>query len=326
MAADLWTVTAYFNPCHYGTKKANFDRFAARLATIGARLLIVELALEDDSFELTDHDDVIRLRGRDVLWQKERLLNIAIAALPASCTKVAWLDCDVLFEDDDWLNKTSAALDRVAIVQPFSSGVSLRRGRVQCHGDHDAESVTESFASVCARDRSLAHAAPYGMHGHTGYAWAAQRKLLDACGLYDACLSGGGDHLMAHAFAGTLDSPCIPSMLGANRQYATHFMRWAGAINRVSGGRLGYLHGRLLHLWHGAAGDRRYFWRNQELKAFGFDPDRHIRRGANGLWEWADAPDAMRAWARDAFVSRNEDGQQALNDAEDAAPTTDVGA
>src|SRR5262245_327865 len=62
MAADLWTVTAYFNPCHYVTKKANFDRFAARLATIGARLLVVELALEDHGFELTDNDDVIRLR------------------------------------------------------------------------------------------------------------------------------------------------------------------------------------------------------------------------------------------------------------------------
>ena len=35
---------------------------------------------------------MLRLRGSGVMWQKERLLNIAALTLPASCTKIAWLE------------------------------------------------------------------------------------------------------------------------------------------------------------------------------------------------------------------------------------------
>jgi hypothetical protein len=313
MVKDTWIVTAYFNPCRYVTKKSNFDMFAARLNSAGAPLLVIELALDDSEFEVNNSHDVIRLRGDSVMWQKERLLNIAIANVPASCAKVAWVDCDLLFEEDEWLQKTSDALDRFMVVQPFSSCVRLTRGHIERRGgEEEEEPITESFAAAFARDRSLARDATYKLHGHTGFAWAARRDLLDACGLYDACLTGSGDHLMAHAFAGALDSRCISAMIGSGHKYAEHFARWAAGTERIGRGSLGYVPGRVLHLWHGAVANRRYYWRNQEFKTFAFDPDRHIRRDKNGLWEWADAPAEMRRWASNLFLSRNEDGDVPL--------------
>src|SRR5262245_25462823 len=106
MDNDIWVVTAYFNPCRYSTKKFNFDTFAARLRSTGAKLLVIEIALEDGEFDLGGDLNAIRVRGNGLMWQKERLLNIAIANLPPSCTKVAWLDCDILFEDHAWLQRT----------------------------------------------------------------------------------------------------------------------------------------------------------------------------------------------------------------------------
>jgi hypothetical protein len=313
MSKDTWIVTAYFNPCRYSTKKFNFEMFTARLKSSNANLLVIEMALPEDEFELSGGHNVIRVRGGGVMWQKERLLNIAIANLPASCTKVAWLDCDLLFEDEQWLQKTSEALEGFAVVQPFSSCVRLPRGHLEFRGEgQDDEQITESFAAAFARDRSLARDAVYREHGHTGYAWAARREVLEACGLYDACLSGSGDHLMAHVFAGALDSHCIPAMIGSGHKYAEHFARWAAGAHRVCAGRLGHVPGRVLHLWHGAIADRRYYWRNQEFKTLAFDPDRHLRREENGLWEWADAPAEIRAWASQLFVSRNEDGERAV--------------
>ena len=52
------------------------------------------------SFDLSegDADILIQLRGRDVMWQKERLLNLALRALPDECRKVVWVDCDVILE------------------------------------------------------------------------------------------------------------------------------------------------------------------------------------------------------------------------------------
>jgi hypothetical protein len=309
MATDTWIITAYFNPVRYATKKLNFDRFAARLRSTGARLLVVEMALEDHDFELGDEHETVRVRGNGVMWQKERMLNIAIASLPASCTKVVWLDCDLMFEDDGWLDRTSDALERFAVVQPFTRCVRLPRDQLASRG-HPDELLAESFAAAFARDRSLARDADYQDHGHTGFAWAARRELLDACGLYDACLTGSGDHLMAHVFAGALDSHCIPAMIGAGHKYADHFARWAAEADRIVGGRLGQVEGRVLHLWHGEKADRRYRQRNQEFKTFAFDPDRHVRRDHNGLWDWADAPEAMKAWSHDMFVARKEDGDR----------------
>ena len=56
-----------------------------------------------------------------MLWQKERLLNLALAALPDRCDAVAWLDCDVVFEDDDWPARAVEALQRFPLIQPFQT-------------------------------------------------------------------------------------------------------------------------------------------------------------------------------------------------------------
>ena len=104
-AGDLWAITSYFNPLSYRRRRDNYRIFRDRL---GVPLLTVELAY-GPQFELgeSDADILIQRRGGDVLWQKERLLNIALDALPGSCTKVAWIDCDVVFGEQDWPERAS---------------------------------------------------------------------------------------------------------------------------------------------------------------------------------------------------------------------------
>ena len=62
----------------------------------------VELSF-DGRFELTDQDAdiLIQLRGGALLWQKERLLNLALKAVPSNATKIAWFDCDVILKRSD---------------------------------------------------------------------------------------------------------------------------------------------------------------------------------------------------------------------------------
>ncbi|WP_129677916.1 hypothetical protein [Candidatus Chloroploca sp. Khr17] len=111
--ADLWCVTAYFNPAHYRTRPANYARFAAPLRAAGIPLLTVECAFGDDPFELPPGPDVIQVQARDVLWQKERLINLGVSHLPPQAQKVAWLDGDILFTNPDWAVETAALLDAV---------------------------------------------------------------------------------------------------------------------------------------------------------------------------------------------------------------------
>ena len=306
MSSDLWSITSYFNPCRYKTKRANFDAFMEGMEKVGANILVVELAFDNEEFELPKSDRVLQLRGTGVMWQKERLLNVAAASLPESCTKIAWLDCDLLFENPDWPRLTSEALDEYMVVQPFSTAVRLPRGVRKADGRGE---YYDSYAQIFSENPRLARTADFVYHGHTGFAWAARRELFEKVGLYDACLTGSGDHLMAHGFAGGLKlSPCLRRVIHGQRHYGQHFIEWAIKARDLVDGKLGVVPGNLLHLWHGDLVDRRYAEMNQQFATFDFNPNRDLRHDENGLWEWNEASPELQKWATDFFWIRREDG------------------
>lgn len=305
-AAGLWLLTTYFNPDRYRTKRENYDRFRER---IGDRLplLTVECAFGDDPFELPPSPGVVRVRGRDVMWQKERLLNVALGHLPPSCAKVAWLDADVLFENGDWAAEAARRLDACPVVQLFDRAVRLPRGRLADDGSGEAYA---GFAAVAARDPHRLLAGDFAAHGHTGFAWAARREALAGRGFYDACIAGSGDHMMAHAFAGDWTSACADRIIGPANKHRDYFTAWCKDVYRKVRANVGFVPGSVLHLWHGEVRDRRYVDRNRELANFGFDPTRDIRIGASGCWEWDSAKPALHDWARAYFGQRREDGNE----------------
>ena len=128
---DLWAITSYFNPCGYRSRYVNYQTFRQNL---NVPLLTVELAY-GDTCELNagDATKLIQLRSDQVMWQKERLLNLALEALPPECQKVAWLDCDILFERNDWADLTARTLDDFALVQPFRK-VHYLNPDIDCSG------------------------------------------------------------------------------------------------------------------------------------------------------------------------------------------------
>lgn len=310
MSSDLWSITCYFNPCRYRTKRANFDVFMEGMKKAGANLLVVELAFGDEEFELEPGENVLQLRGGGVMWQKERLLNIALGHLPADCTKVAWLDNDLIFDDPRWLERTSKALDDLMVVQPFSSCIRMVRGTQSFDGGGE---TYESFGHCYTRVPAQARGSDFAYHGHTGFAWAARRDLLEEVGLYDPCLTGSGDHLMSHGFSGGMRrSPCMKRVIGNQATYLRHYLRWADKTRELVQGRLGYIPGTLLHLWHGDLADRRYTDMNNQFMTFDFDPDKHLALDENKLFVWSEeAPKRLQDWADKFFWIRREDGIEA---------------
>lgn len=309
MISEFWVVTSYFNPARYKTKRQNFNAFMAGMSAVGANVLVAELAFGEEPFELEPSSNVLQLRGDAVMWQKERLLNMAAARLPPSCTKIGWFDADVIFKEADWLERTCEALDQYMVVQPFSHAVRLHRN----NRDDGTGILDESFASVYVRDPALGRSGPFQSHGHTGYAWAARRELFQNVGLYDAAIAGSADHVMAHAFiAGMIRSPCIPRTFLGSPRYADHFLRWGVEARDLVRARVGVVPGRILHLWHGDLRNRRYWQREREFCGFNFDPERDLEVDENGLWTWSqEASKPLRVWAESLFGSRDEDGELA---------------
>lgn len=311
----LWAITAYFNPAGYRSRLLNYRRFRRSL---NVPLVAVELGY-GETFELQqgDAEILIQLPGRDVLWQKERLLNIALEALPTECKNVAWLDCDVIFERDDWARQTSRRLDEVPLVQPFRSSCEAPKdaaNRKTIPGAQSAGSEMPGVAYTLSNGTSAQTVlGRFGDRGSGcfafGLAWAARRHLLDRLGLYDVCVVGGGNRAMVAAAVGQEEHAV--EALYMHARAAQHYRTWARPYFASLQACLGNVDGRIWHLWHGEFADRRYLARQGEFHRYGFDPFTDIALNKHGAWQWSSYKPTMHRYVRDYFAARNEDAEQA---------------
>ncbi len=303
-ADDLAVITCFFNPGGYRNKRENYERFMEPLRAGGLHTLTVECAFGSDPFELPAGEGVLHVRGGSLMFQKERMLNLALPYLPPAFTKVAWLDADVVFERADWPKAASAALEEHVVIQPFEECYRLPRGASAYAGCGER---WLSFAAAYRQRYPVVTTGRYKDHGHVGFAWAARRSLLETVRLRDVDPNGHGDHLMAHAMLGDWNSVCVRRLVGAVGPYAESTRRWARQFHGEVQGRLGYIPGALMHLWHGRIADRRYYTLALHLRAFGFDPDRHLCEHPSGLWAWTEEAATMEAEYRRYFATRRED-------------------
>lgn len=304
-APGLWIVVPYFNPAHYKTRRANYETFAFSMRNSGIPILTVECAFGDDEFDLPEALDVVHIRSASVLWQKERLLNLAASWLPDDCTAIAWVDADVLFQNKDWAVETMVALEKNAIVQLFEECVRLDQGNVI---GAKVDRV-RSFGSICPQHPELISCGNFEKHGHTGYAWAMRREIFRDVGLYEYAVCGTGDHMMAHAVYND-HGFCIHQSFKGEREQMAHFREWSQRFHKAAGERFTAISGTILHMWHGSDANRQYLQRMYAVTDLGFNPyDDIIARPGKPLeWHPDMKKDALRRYFLEYFKSRREDG------------------
>lgn len=289
----LAAVCAYFNPGNYQSRRQNYDDFRRRFDRNGVTLLTVEQIIDADSrSELGPHDNVLGIRGGDVMWQKERLLQIGIDRLLADgFDAVAWVDADIVFEDHPWPARVLRALDQFDVIQPFETLVSRYPGR-------------SLVRPSCVKDRrSFAH----------GGAWAARADFWRQTPLYQHCILGGADSLMANVllqmspheavkFQWPENDVILQQMPPRLRMHAT---QWAEQIDRPL--RIGYVPGVTAHLLpHGSRRNRFYLERWRAL--VDFDPAKDIGVAPSGAFQWTCDKPCLKALVRRYFEVRREDG------------------
>jgi hypothetical protein len=219
--------------------------------------------------------------------------------------------------------ETSKLLDTVAFAQPYQHWCRLPQNRTFYRDEGD---TGHSYAYTSQMD-------PAGIaemrHGLPGFAWAGRRDILEKFGLYDACIIGGGDHMIAHALTNTPNTACVHRIVGLrmnkprfwqvsrllkeavrprSRKFSEHYQRWAEAISCEVKTPPGSVPGHVLHLWHGSNENRRYYQRHSELRKFNYDPGTDLVKNEDGAWEWSDRRADLRQWAENYFQQRREDG------------------
>lgn len=303
--ASLVVITTYFNPCRYVTRRRNYDLFIAGLKKNGVTCITVECAFGDQPFELPASAATMQVRSNTLLWQKERLLNLAANWLPLSCRYVAWLDCDIIFKNKHWARDCIRVLEQKQVAQVWKTCLRL-------DADGSSGSTPDratSFAAVMRDKPELLDAGRYDLHGHTGYGWAMRRELFDEVGLYESAVSGSADHFMAHAIYGDTNF-CIQNALKHDLEQISHLKAWGNRFYRKVQGSLGVVEGEIEHLWHGDTVDRRYFLRMHEITDLGYNPWTDLTAVAGQPLEWSETMDkpALRQYFQEYFASRREDG------------------
>lgn len=312
LTGELWCITTYFNPAGYSNKVDNLRLFAEGLRKQGAKLLIVELAFGEAPYVLGEDlaDRVVRVRSNCVMWQKERLLNIAVEELPDICDKVAWIDADMLFENGGWMEETNELLQEYVVVQPFHRAWYLPRDYQEFPASSSALDAHPGVGTLYGAAYNRVHNPGETMiTGAPGHAWAARRSLLKVHGFYDRSIMGGGDAVATIAMFGYIELEPIRIALAAckTQRHMADIQKWMERFYADVKGSVFYAQQSVFHLWHGERENRQFNTRATILQDADFDPQADISLDGNRCWQWSSEKPELHRRVREYFWNRKED-------------------
>jgi hypothetical protein len=142
-----------------------------------------------------------------------------------------------------------------------------------------------------------------------GLAWAATREAWDNVGgLLDVAIWGGGDWHMSHALIEKTEGMMRNDL---HRNYKKMVNQWYQRCRTHIRLNVGVVEGSIVHHWHGKKASRGYNTKHAMLAHAGFDPLRHLKRDAQGLYTLHDDRSSAFPYIRDQMRhvarERNED-------------------
>ncbi len=300
----LHVIVPINNYVQYKRRYELFREFCTQMtATEGVLLYIVEVALGERPFEVTQCDNPrhLQLRTDAVLWHKENMINQMVERLPRNWKYVAWVDGDVHFNNRHIAFETIHQLQHYSVVQMFQSVANMGP-------DGQIISTHNGFCYEYAKNN---YKVPSDLRQycvwHPGFAWACTRKAWNDMGrLIDFAILGAADHHMALALVGHVNMSRPGNI---SESYKRRLVDWETRVNRVGSiqGNIGYVKGTIIHGWHGRFKDRKYQERWVIIVDCGYDPDKDIKNDWQGLYTFDTPKPRLRDLLRKYFLDRNED-------------------
>lgn len=255
-------ICSYYNFGNSSKIKKNYIAFRRKFPH---PITTVEVALPNQDFFI--HDSIkIRATNSNILWQKERCLNIAIQELPNKTESIAWIDTDVVFHNNKFMEDTTKQLDHHKVVHmfekvvehpqinPFNNNFSI--------GKKIIDNLDINFPAI-------------------GFAWAFRKEILVNNQLYDKDPVGNSDVLQLLTWLGIWNHKTIGDL---SIPYRREFLEWAWDSYENVQSDIGYTTGQLEHMYHGHQNNRNYHGRNQILVKNHYVPSEDLRLDTNNLY------------------------------------------
>lgn len=319
----LHVVRVISNPVRYHSRYRLARKQEEFLKTCpNIKLYTVEAAFGDRHHELIQEShNHLKLKIRSEIWIKENMINLGVRHLfPSDWKYMAWIDGDVIWNDQNWAMEAIHQLQHYPVIQPWTDGLDLGNyGNILSHFksfgsqnyhqfDHELSCKMKGVpVGRVSRGVTAASSMPdsdYRRYGHTGYAWACTRYFWENIGgLMDFCILGSADHNMALAMVGNVD-------FSINKHMSKGFFQkchdWQTKATRVTHKNVGATHDRLEHFFHGPKKRRYYTERWKILTHFKFDPIKDLMYDDQGVIHLTGKPGLEQA-IRHYNRSRHED-------------------
>ncbi|MBN2854320.1 hypothetical protein JXK06_02180 [Patescibacteria group bacterium] len=305
LPGSLWVLSTFFNPTQAVNKINNYRYFHQNLIRQGVKILTVECAFKDASFELdsNDADKLIQVRSDSILWHKERLLNIGLKYLPSECDKIAWLDADIIFLNNDWAKEVAKLLETYHFVKPFNRAIRLNKketreillkNNIKNLNLHNRPKYKNSEYSA-NQENLIIYMSVFGL--------CARRDIIQEIGFYDRFIVGNGDMVISGAILN--EKPywdILPTALEKDIEV------WSKKASNLTANKgIAFIPDDILHLFHGRIANRNYYDRIRILKKRKFDPNQDLRINQDDCFEWASNKKRLQQQLFGYFKNRNED-------------------
>jgi hypothetical protein len=257
---DICVAICYFNSYGYIRSLQNLLFIQNKLDLAGIPYYTAEMVIGRNSPYISNA--TIRFHSNSHLFYKEALWNHLEGSIPEQYTKICFLDSDVIFDRDNWLDNLSELLDRYDLVHPYS----------QIHYLNLSYNLLYSTESIIKNSKTCS----------AGFGWAMNRStFIKIGGFFEKCILGGGDSQFYGALINNTKGysyyRCISDEYAA---YASHVQ----SLNL----RYTYLYNHTIyHLYHGSIRNRQYNNRYQRIDKY-TDWNSMCIKNDDGFWEVKD--------------------------------------
>jgi hypothetical protein len=253
-------------------RKGLYNNFKSYMEEYNVNLVTVECVIGENEFEITEENKPfdIRVKAEQILWLKENLINIGIKHLPKTWKYVVWLDADIEFLEDDWVEKIVEAFQKYDFIQTWRYAQFLGPDNTNIH---------ETYTSFMYHYlENLTVPAKMGYDAHNGFGWGLTRKGYETIGkIIDYVIGGFGDVYMGLSLVGRLDEVKKFTKQQHTQNLYDELKSWdaKAKILRVNS-RIGYANLGLKHYFHGYQGERFYGTTLGYMNENKFDPTTDI--------------------------------------------------
>lgn len=295
----MYCITTYFNPAKYKSLYRNYLIFSEQLKQQNVKLITIELSF-DGKFDIKESDCVYRLKSNSIMWQKERLINFGVSKLPNDADSFAWIDSDVLFDNECWHYEAQIALESYDIIQLFKRVYYLPKHHTKYNQEHSLMVQGVIWQEQTHKNwlnRRISKELPFST---PGFAWAC-RKSAFVGGIYDKNIIGSGDTFIVDSILNSWQIHGFASKF--NRHMKFDMWNWLSQQNKL---KYSYIPRSIYHLYHGSLKNRQYMDRHNILSKYDFDPKKDIIL-KNNVYEWNSDKKEMHEDIFKYFLNRNED-------------------